>query len=81
MHSFIHFTADLKKNAQCELQIEFYLGQYEDCSLGDSTSDSSERLFQSHRGKGQYICDFGEGGMLLLLLLSHFSRVRLCATP
>ena len=25
-----------------ELRIKFYVGQNEDCSLGDSTSDSSE---------------------------------------
>ena len=31
-------------------QIKFYLGQNEDCSLGDSTSDSSERLLW--RGSG-----------------------------
>ena len=28
-----------------------------------------------------YILLFGEVSMLLLLLLSHFSRVRLCVTP
>ena len=29
-----------------ELPVKFYLGQYEDCSQGDSTSDSSEKLLQ-----------------------------------
>ena len=33
-----------------ELQVKFYLGQNEDCILGDSTSESSERLLQ--RGNG-----------------------------
>ena len=32
----------------CELK--FYLGQNEDCSLGGSISDSSERLLQSSSG-------------------------------
>ena len=42
--------------------VKFHLGQNEDCSLGDSTSDSSERLLQRGRGEGQYI-RFGEGGV------------------
>ena len=46
-----------------ELWIKFYLGQNEDCSLGDSTSDSSEKLLQRGSGKGLYICDFGEEGI------------------
>ena len=33
-----------------ELWAKFYLGQTEDCSLGDNTSDSSEKLLQ--RGNG-----------------------------
>ena len=41
----------------------FYLGQNEDHSLGDSTSDSSEKLLQRGRGESQYICDFDEGGV------------------
>ena len=32
------------------LRIKFYLGQNEDFSLGDSTSDSSEKLLQRGRG-------------------------------
>ena len=32
------------------LRIKFYLGQNEDFSLGDSTSDSSEKLPQRSRG-------------------------------
>ena len=38
-----------------ELQVKFYLVQNEDCSLRDSTSDSSERLLQRGVGGGQYI--------------------------
>ena len=33
-----------------DVRIKFYLGQNEDCSPGDSTSESSERLLQ--RGSG-----------------------------
>ena len=33
-----------------ELQVKFYLGQNEECSLEDSLSDSSERLLQSSSG-------------------------------
>ena len=39
------------------------MGQNEDYSLGESSSDSSERLLQRGRGEGQYICDFSEGGI------------------
>ena len=38
-----------KKDVQLE-SFEFYLGQNEDCSLGGSISDSSERLLQSSNG-------------------------------
>ena len=54
---------NLKKCTVSELQVKFYLGQNEDCSPGDSTSDSSERLLQRGRGERQYICDFGKGGV------------------
>ena len=43
-----------------ELWVKFYWGQNEDFSLGDNTSDSSERLLQRGRGKVD-ICDFGKG--------------------
>ena len=33
----------------------FYLGQNEDCQLGDTASDSSEQWFQSASGGGQDI--------------------------
>ena len=35
-----------KKCTMWELGVKFYLRQYEDCSLGDSTSHSSEKLLQ-----------------------------------
>ena len=50
-----------KKNTMWGLCIKFYLGQNEDCSPGDSISDSSENLFQRGRREGQYICDFVKG--------------------
>ena len=43
------------------LQVKFYLGQCENCSPGNSTSDSSEKLFQRGRGEGQNVCDSGKG--------------------
>ena len=39
----------------CKLWVKLYLGQKEDSSLGDNTSDSSERLHQSGNG-GRSIC-------------------------
>ena len=35
-----------------ELQVKFPLGQNEDCSLGESISDGSEKLLQRGKGKG-----------------------------
>ena len=39
------------------MQVKFYLGQNEDCSPGDSTAGSSERLLQ----RGTRKCHLGEG--------------------
>ena len=39
------------------------MGHSEDCSPGDSISDSSERLLQRVGREGQCAWDFGEGGM------------------
>ena len=36
------------------------MGQNEDCSPGDSTSDVAERLLQRGGGRSVYICDFDE---------------------
>ena len=48
----------------------FYLRQYEDCSLGDNTSNSSEKLFQISREEG----DFGEGRVhAITLFFQKFS--------
>ena len=35
------------------VQVKFYLGQNEDCSLGDSTSDSPGKLLQTDSGEDQ----------------------------
>ena len=54
-----------KKKKRCtiwELRVEFYLGQNEDCSLGDSTSDSSEKLLQRGRGKDSILVALVKGG-------------------
>lgn len=52
--------ASAKKMHKWGLQVKFYVEQYKDCSLGDSSSDNSEKLLQRGSGGGQYICDFGE---------------------
>ena len=44
-------NVDWKKDAQCEsFKLGFIWGQNNVCSLGDSTSDSSEKLFQKGSG-------------------------------
>ena len=60
------------------MQIKFHMRQNENCSPGDSTSDSSEKMLQRDvewlgRG-GHYISDFGEGG---LLVIKHISLQKL----
>ena len=52
---------DLKKKKLHRVRIE--RGQNENRNLGDSPSDSSEKLPQKGRGEGRYICDFGAGGI------------------
>ena len=56
-----HLIKKYIQHGSCELS--FYLGKNEDCSLGDSTSDSFEKLLQRGRGESQYTCDFGERGI------------------
>ena len=50
-----------KKMQTLELRVKFYLGQNEDDSLGDSISDSSERLLHRGRVKVSCKCYFSEG--------------------
>ena len=57
----------LKRRATWELRIKFYLGQNEDCSLGDSTSESSERLLQ--RGSG-------ENSIYKILVREEFTAIK-----
>ena len=40
----------------------YYLGQNEDCVLGNGASGSSERLLRRGRGEGQYTPDSGKAG-------------------
>ena len=52
---FLLLLSQLKKHTTWEFEGKFYLEQYEDCTMGDSTSDSSEKLFQEGRREGQYV--------------------------
>ena len=64
-----------KNNAQHEnCELRFICGQNEDCSPGDSTSDSAEKLLQRDRGEGQYIDDFGEGEIHAIMHIYFFCR-------
>ena len=51
----------ISKNTTWELRIEFYLGQNEDCSPGDSTQTALRDRSKEAGGKVG-IQDFGEGG-------------------
>ena len=42
------------------VQVKVYLGHNEDCSLGDSTSDSLEKLHQKDSGGRSIYMIFGE---------------------
>ena len=46
---------NLKKSTMWELQVKFYFGKNEECSLGDSTSNNSEKLLQRGSG-GRSVC-------------------------
>jgi len=46
------------------------LGKNEDCSPGDNTSDSPEKLLQRGR-RERSICDFVEGGIHAIKLSSY----------
>ena len=56
----------------------FYLGAKWDDSLRDSLSDSSQKLLQRGRGEGQYICDFGEGGVYAVKHIIYFFAEGVC---
>ena len=66
------------------LQVKFYLGQNEDCSPGNSTSDSSERLLQSGSGgKSKYkvlvkipwSTQFTKGFLLVMRIWCHHEGI------
>ena len=48
------------------------MGQNKDFSLGDSTSDSSEKLLERVQGEGQSVCDFWEEKLCNQALLFFF---------
>ena len=60
---FLVQFVDFKKCTRWELQVQLYLGQNEDCSLGDSRSDSLETARERQWGRSVYIRDFSEGGV------------------
>ena len=45
------------------MQVKFYLGQSEDCSQGESTSDSSEKLLQTS------VCVCGGGVVVRIYMI------------
>ena len=47
------------------MQVKFYLGQSEDCSQGESTSDSSEKLLQT----SVWVCVGGVGVRIYMILV------------
>ena len=51
MYMYAGILCQLKRCT--DMRFKFYLGQNEDCSPGDGTSDSSERLLQRGSGEGQ----------------------------
>ena len=61
--SLVLYWYQLKKSTMWELWVKFYLGQNEDYSLGDSISESSEKLLPRGMGESQYMCDFSERGI------------------
>ena len=68
-----------KKNAQHKsCKLSFIWGQNKDDSPRDSLSDSSEKLLQRGRGEGQYICDFGEGGVYVIKHIIYFFAEGFC---
>ena len=64
----------LKKMHSVRVWVKFYLGQNEDCSPGESTSDSSEKLLQSSSGGRSIYKISGKGEFSATkCLLSGFS--------
>ena len=65
----------LTKNAQLESCEFFHFGQNEDCSLGNSTSDSYERLLQRHRGRKVCIYMILVKGEIHVIKYIYFHKV------
>ena len=60
-------TCWLKKMKKVSWELSFIWGQSKNCSMGDSTSDSSERLLQRGRGKSK---------MYKILVKGDFSAIK-----
>ena len=75
-HTFLNYSIwDLstkKRFTTLELWVKFYLGQNEDCSLGSSITDHSERLLQRGSG-GRSILRFWWRGSSIPLS-THFTK-------
>ena len=54
------------------LWVKFYLGQYEDCSLGASTSDSFENLLQRSRGEDSIYVILIKGEYMQLIMFIFY---------
>ena len=55
-----HRNIDLKKSTTLKLWVKLFEGQNEDHMLGDSISESSEKLLQRSNEEGEYMHNFGE---------------------
>ena len=78
-HSCISESTPALYDARC--RVPLYSAHTETCSRPQETSRNQEKsikwqIFRAYNRSGSNIC-----GAALLLLLSRFSRVRLCATP
>ena len=70
----------LKKWIMWGLWVKFYLGQNEDYSLGDSTSDSSEKLLQKGRAERTACTWFWWRGSMQSITLFFFFLQKVSAT-
>ena len=73
-------SVNCKRCTTWELWILFYLGQNEDCSPGDNTSDSSERLLQKNKENTvQSSLHFTKSFLLVLRSWCYSDRFRTCS--
>ena len=50
-------------------------------SPGDRILDNSEKLLQRDKGEGQYICDFGGGGVHAIKYMLFFFLQKVSVSP